>query len=139
MTSNFITDYVFNATGNLTLVHCTLRNFVSAPIYVGGQVTVLDSKIRENGKGVFKLMALGGMLRVENTEFERNSANTGAVFFIYPVNGNEATQILVSRSNSEEISLGMQAVSLQPMIRAYFSTSPFQTALSSPTLQSPSK
>ena len=97
LTSDFVTDYVFNVRGTLTLVHCTLRNFVSAPIYVGGQVTVLDSQIRENGEGVFKLVAWGGMLRVENTEFERNSATTGAVFFIYPASGNQLIQVLISK------------------------------------------
>ena len=79
---------MFNVTGTLVLSHCTLRNFVSVPIYVWGHVTVLDSKIRNNGKGVCTLLSLGGLLNVTSSVFEDNSASMGVVFFINPTSGN---------------------------------------------------
>ena len=86
---------VFQVTGSLALVSCTLRDFVSTAVLVGGQVLVRDSAVRGSLEEVFAVLSFGVELKVVNTQFLNNAAISGAVFFVSPAGGSGNTTVSV--------------------------------------------
>ena len=88
--------FVLQVKGALSIFNCTVRDFVSLPIHVLGQVYIAHSLFRENTRGVFSSLARGSNLTVTQSQFDHNAVNSGAVFFLYPLEGAEASQFFIS-------------------------------------------
>ena len=120
LTAAFLTP-VFQVTGKLALVACTLKAFQSTVILVGGQVFVSHSVISGSQKGVFSVLVDGIALTVTNTRFLDNEAISGTIFFVAPVDGSGDLVITIencqfsgnSAANGGSVML-LQDVELRP-------------------------
>lgn len=102
LTSNIEADFVFDVTGSLLLHACNITSFHSLPINIRGQVIVTNSLFANNARGVFASFAFGGNLTVNESQFFRNAAYSGAVFFLWPAGELNPTQYLISNCDFKE-------------------------------------
>ena len=96
LVSSLLADAVLKVTGTLFLVSCVLSHFPSLPILVEGQVTLANSTLSHNAKGVAASLLLSGTLTAVDSHFWYNAGTAGAVFFIYPAGGTGSIQYTLS-------------------------------------------
>lgn len=97
ITSVFETNNVFEVLeGSLTLIDCFLSGFVSNIISVRGQITVEASVFSNNSMGIFDCVELGVMISISDSKFNDNAGSSGAIFEIYPKQGEAATTVTVT-------------------------------------------
>lgn len=96
LTSSVSVDFILEVTGTLFLDTCNVTSFSSLPVHVRGKVDISNSLFSDNARGVFASFMLGGNLTVTGSQFFRNARNSGAVFFLSPASGQDATNYLIS-------------------------------------------
>lgn len=102
LTSSALTGHSFDVSGGiLSLSYCEVSGFSGFLVLLRGEVVVSNCVFRNNAQGVFASSRLGGILTLANSQFYSNAATSGAVFFIYPSGGNEATTISVTNCTFE--------------------------------------
>jgi len=103
--------------GVLNLSYCDISGFPGNLVLVRGKVVVSNCVFRNNVKGVFTNLQLGGTVTIANSQFYTNAAASGAVFFIYPTKGSAATTISVTNCAFEGNGLkgGSSVLSLNDM------------------------